>query len=305
MVAAVFDVTILGVNSAVPVHGRHPSCHIVRYDSNLLMIDCGEGSQSQLSRYKIKRSKISTVLISHLHGDHVYGLPGFLTTSSLQGRTTPLTIHGPAGISELVETMTRLSGAQISYPLEVIEYDATATNTIEVDARLTVTTVPLQHRIPTMGYVIAESKPEINIDSAAIAKYELTVPEIKLVKAGQDLVRSELHVPNAELTIPQNGPRSYAYVSDTLYDSELAASLQGVTTLYHETTYLDDLQAIAAERYHSTLSQAVSMAQVIGARQLITGHYSSRYRDISVFLTEGRKLWSGVELGEEGRTYSI
>ena len=303
--AAVFEVTILGVNSAVPVHGRHPSCHIVRYDDRLIMIDCGEGTQSQLSRYKVKRSKISHILITHLHGDHVYGLPGFLTTSSLQGRTGPLTVHGPTGIAELVDTMVRLSGAHVSYPLTVVEYDTKQQHSIAVDDRLTVTTVELQHRIPTMGYIIAESQPSINILPGAVKAYELTIAEIKQIKKGADLEREQLLVPNSELTVAPPQPRSYAYISDTLYDASLVPALQGVTTIYHETTYLDDLQQLAAERYHTTIGQAVAMAKAIGARQLITGHYSSRYRDISVFFTEGRKLWSGVELGEEGRVYTI
>ena len=229
--AAVFEVTILGVNSAVPVHGRHPSCHIVRYDDRLIMIDCGEGTQSQLSRYKVKRSKISHILITHLHGDHVYGLPGFLTTSSLQGRTGPLTVHGPTGIAELVDTMVRLSGAHVSYPLTVVEYDTKQQHSIAVDDRLTVTTVELQHRIPTMGYIIAESQPSINILPGAVKAYELTIAEIKQIKKGADLEREQLLVPNSELTVAPPQPRSYAYISDTLYDDALVPALQGVTTI--------------------------------------------------------------------------
>ncbi len=300
-----FEVTILGVNSALPVFGRHPSCQIVRFDDALLMIDCGEGTQSRLSTFKIKRSRISHVFISHLHGDHCFGLPGFLTTSSLQQRKAPLNIHGPRGLVEYIEVTMRLSGSYIGYELNVIEYDTSRSHTIMINDRLSVSTIPLQHRIPTMGFKIAETTVYSNIRSKKIKEYNLSIDEIISAKSGNDIVRGDITLLNTELLVKKNKKRAYAYVSDTIYDESIVPHIQGVNVLYHETTYLDDLENLAKERFHTTLSQAINIAKLSGANKLITGHYSSRYKDITVFLTEGRKRWGGVELGEEGRTYLI
>lgn len=301
-----FEVTILGVNSAVPVFGRHPSSQIVRYDDTLLMIDCGEGTQAQLSRYKIKRSKIGHVLISHLHGDHCFGLPGLITTSSLNRRKAPLTIHGPVGLKKYIDTVLEISGSNVTYELHILEYDTNLINKIDIeDKRLTISTFPLQHRIPTMGYKIKEEELSFNINTAKIAEYSLSIEEIKLIKAGSDLVKNEKVVPNKELVISSHKHRAYAYVSDTLYDPTIVPNITGATTVYHETTYLDDMKELAKDRMHTTIGGAVEIAQKAGADQVITGHYSSRYKDITVFLDAGRQLWEGVQLGEEGKVYSI
>lgn len=302
--SVVFEVTILGVNSAVPVFSRHPSSQVLVHDGTHLMIDCGEGTQSQLTRCKIKRSKIEHIFISHLHGDHCFGLPGLLTTSSLQRRTTPLTIHGPRGLHTFIDTVLRISGSHLGYELEIKEYDTEIVNTILVKSDLTVTTFPLKHRIPTMGYRFQEHRTSVNIKTELIAKYNLSIEEIKAVKNGADVQRDDT-IPNAIFVVKQKYNRSYAYVSDTVQDMDIIPHIDGVSTLYHETTYLDDLRTLADERMHTTIGGAISVAQKASAGKLITGHYSSRYKDISVFYDAGRRLWDKVELGEECRTYPI
>lgn len=303
--ALIFEVTLLGVNSAVPVYGRHPSCQMVRYDDRLLMIDCGEGSQQQLSRYHIKRSKISDVFISHMHGDHCFGLPGFLTTESLQRRLSPLTIHGPVGIKKYIDTTLEVSGSFVSYELHIIEYDTSVPNKIRLSEALSVQTFPLRHRIPTMGFLVKETKQHRNILPEKIAEHALTIEEIKSIKAGKDLKRGEVLIANTLLTRAVPPLRGYAYVSDTRLDMQVADYAAGATTMYHETTYLDDMEDLAAERMHTTIGGAVQVALKAGCQQMITGHYSSRYKDIRVFEIAGKALWSGVELGEEGRTYQV
>jgi len=269
------------------------------------MIDCGEGSQMQLSRYKLKRNKIDHIFISHLHGDHVYGLPGLLTSMSLGGRISKLTVHGPVAIKRFLAEIFRASGAYFSYDLQIIEYDVDKAHDIIINDELRVLAFPMQHRTPTLGYRFDEVISTKNIDPAAIKKYNLSISEIVSIKDGADLRRGKLHIYNELLTAPLSKPRSYAYCSDTVYDIDLVKHLAGTTLLYHETTYLDDLVHLAAERMHSTLGQAIDIAKRAQVSQLITGHYSSRYHNLQIFLQEGISQFAGLLLGEEGRTYPV
>ena len=300
-----FEVTILGVNSAYPVHGRHPSCQIINYDDRLIMIDCGEGSQIQLSKYHIKRSKITDIFISHMHGDHCLGLPGLLTSYSLQSRNDALHLHGPVGIRDFIENIFRVTGAHMTYPLQIFEYDTEIENSISVTPNFSVITFPLRHRGSTMGFKVQEHINEFNIDTKAIKKFDLNIDEIKSIKQGNDLIRGMESVANEKLTLPREKERSYAYCSDTVYFEELADSIRGCDLIYHETTYLDDLIHLAADRMHTTLGQAIQIAKLADVQRMIIGHYSSRYNDPGVFLEEGKSKYEGLILGEEGVTYPI
>ncbi|MEM9548163.1 MAG: ribonuclease Z [Bacteroidota bacterium] len=300
-----FEVTILGVNSAYPIHGRHPSCQIVNYNDRLYMIDCGEAAQIQLSKYSIKKGKIDHVFISHLHGDHCYGLPGLLTSFALQGRKSTLHVHGPIGIQKFIEDIFKASGAFMPFDLDICEYDTEVETKINVNPNLTVETFPLKHRVPTMGFRFKENLVEWNIRSEAISRYDLSIEDIKAVKKGKTIVRNGKEVDAKELTYPKTEPRSYAYCSDTVYDPELIPAIQQTSLLYHETTYLDDLKELAEERMHSTLGQAIDLAVAAGIKRLIIGHFSSRYRNTEVFLDAGIDRFEGLLLGEEGRVYKI
>ena len=300
-----FEVTILGVNSAFPVHGRHPSCQVVNFDERLYMIDCGEAAQIQLSRFKIKKSKLDHIFISHLHGDHCYGLPGLLGSLALGGRSEKLYLHGPIGIKKFIEVVAEVSGAYFPFELDIIEYDTEGSNKIAVSENLIVQTFPMKHRLPTMGFRFDEVVSEMNILASKISEYSISIEEIKTIKLGSDILRRGKTILNEELTLPLPASRSYSYCSDTIYDEDLIPKIKGSSLLYHETTYLDDLALLARERMHSTLGEAISIAKASNIKSLIVGHYSSRYADPQVFLDEGLGRFSGLMLGEEGRTYNV
>jgi len=300
-----FEVTILGVNSAFPIHGRHPSCQVVNFAERLYMIDCGEASQIQIAKYKVKRNKLDHIFISHMHGDHCYGLPGLLTSFALGGRTEPLILHGPLGIKKFIDVIIEVSGAYMPYELKIKEYNTEICNEIQLTSNLKVLTFPMKHRIPTMGFRFQEVITEYNINPVKIIDYNLSIDEIKAAKAGSDVIRLGEVIENSELIIIPSGPRSYSYCSDTIFDLELIPHISESTLLYHEATYLSGLETIAAERYHTTLGQAIEIANASNIDRMIIGHYSSRYPDASVFLDEGLPLYSGLLLGTEGDIYKV
>ena len=300
-----FEVTILGVNSAFPVHGRHPSCQVVNFDERLYMIDCGEAAQIQIAKFKIKRNKLDHIFISHMHGDHCYGLPGLLSSFALSGRLEALYVHGPIGIKKFINVIFEVSGAFMPFDLIIKEYDTEILNEIALTTNLKVCTFPMKHRMPTMGFRFSEVITERNINPAKIKEYNLSIGEIKTAKAGQNVSRDSSNISYSELTFPPELPRSYSYCSDTIYDPELVPHIKKSSLLYHETTYLSGLETIARERMHTTLGQAIEIAKSSEVENMIIGHYSSRYADTQVFLDEGLPLYSGLLLGEEGKTYSV
>ncbi|MFT4532692.1 MAG: ribonuclease Z [Saprospiraceae bacterium] len=300
-----FEVTILGVNSAFPVHGRHPSCQVVNYDERLYMIDCGEGAQIQFSKFKIKRNKLDHIFISHLHGDHCYGLPGLLTSFALGGRKESLYLHGPSGIKKFIDVIIEVTGAFMPFELIIKEYETELSNEILITPNLKVTTFPMKHRMPTMGFRFSEAITEFNINPEKIKEFNLSIEEIKIVKAGKSISREAANIPYSELIVSSPLPRSFSYCSDTVYDPELVPYIKNSSLLYHEATYLSGLETIAKERMHTTLSQAIAIAKSAEIERMIIGHYSSRYVDTRVFLDEGLPLFPGLLLGVEGETYSV
>jgi len=301
-VAVRFECTILGVNSAYPVHGRHPSCQVINYNNELIMIDCGESAQIHLSNLSIKRSRINHILISHLHGDHCFGLPGLLTSFSLQGRSKKLTIHGPLNIKKYLETVLEISGSYLTYELDILEYDTSICHDFSIHKNLEVQTFPLDHRMPTMGFRLQEKQSEMNIDPSKIKEYDLSIEEIKAVKRGEDI----RGLSNSKFVLPMTKNRSYAYCSDTAYDESIINYIKEVDLLYHEATYLGELEQLAIERKHTTLAQAIQIAKLSSAGKLLVGHYSSRYTDLSEFVKRGKeKLGDKFLLGQEGETYAI
>lgn len=300
-----FEVKILGVNSAVPVYDRHPSCQIVNFNNRLMMVDCGEGSQMQLQKYKVKRGKIDHIFISHLHGDHCFGLPGLITSYSLGNRKDTLYLHGPVGIKPFIQSILKYSGSHINFPFEICEYEHDSYAEIEVSQNMLVKTFPLKHRIPTIGFRFQEIITKKNIKSSEIERYNISIEEIKAIQLGEDIIRDGKVITNENLTLADKLPRSYSYCSDTIYDESIVKHIANSTLLYHETTYLDDLKHLADERYHTTLGGAIAIAKLSNIDRLITGHYSSRYNDISIFEEEGKKQLEGILLGKEGRTYTV
>ncbi len=300
-----FSVTILGSNSAFPAFGRFPSAQVINFNESLFLVDCGEGTQIQMSRYKIRRSRIDHIFISHLHGDHVYGLPGLLTSYAQLSRREPLRITGPKGIRELIDTTLKLSHARTGFDILFTELSADHGETVLRTPGLHVTAFPLNHRITTYGYLFEEQPRPLNVRKECIDMYQLTTEQILDLKSGKDIILNGNTIPALEMTLPAEPERAYAYCSDTAYSDKILEYIRGVQVIYHETTFMDDLGELAAFSKHSTTRQAARIAELAKAGALITGHYSSRYRDLGPLLDETRTFFPATYLGLDGRTYHI
>ncbi|MFI3305976.1 MAG: ribonuclease Z [Rikenellaceae bacterium] len=301
-----FSITILGSSSAKPTVGRHPSSQVVNLCEQYYLVDAGEGCQRQMFRYGINPLKIRAVFISHLHGDHVYGLFPLLSTLGLYGRKTVLTIYAPRPFGEILESHLRFFDNQLSYPVEWHEVDTRKNQIIFENRTLEVWSIPLKHRVAASGYLFREKEPPLNVDKFKIEKYALSVAQITAAKRGEDVtIDSGETIANAELTYTPHCARSYAYLSDTSYREQAARQCEGVDLLYHEATYQGDEAEIASKRGHSTSIEAARAAIVAGAERLILGHFSARYRDLTPLLEEARGEFAESYLAEEGARFEI
>lgn len=301
-----FTITILGAASAKPTRDRHPSAQVVNIHEQHYLVDAGEGVQQQLIRYGINPLKIREVFISHLHGDHVYGLFPFISTLGLYGRRTPLKVYAPAPFGEMLEAHLRLFDAQLPYVVEWIEVDTTKHRLLMENRTIEVWSIPLRHRVPCAGYLFREKEPPLNVEKYKIAKYDLSIAQITAAKRGEDVVLDNGEViPNGELTYRPYAPRSYAYLSDTNYSAKAAALCHGVDLMYHETTYAAAEQRTAKERGHATTHDAAKAALKAEAGGLIIGHYSSRYKELEPLVEEARAHFERVEAAVEGKTFTI
>ena len=301
-----FDVTILGSNSAIPAHGRFPTAQVLNVSDQLYMIDCGEGAQWRLQQCEIKRSKINQIFISHLHGDHIYGLIGLLNSYSLSKRVEPIAIFSPHGLEEIINVQLKYSKANLTFSLSFHELETTKNQLIFEDNLVEVTTIPLQHRIPTCGFLFKEKPRPLNINPAKIEKFKIPVDKIKEIKNGQDFISlNGVTIPNSELTFPPVIPRSYAFCSDTLYNESIIPIIEKVDLLYHESTFLHDLKQLADETMHTTAKEAAIIAQKANVGRLIIGHFSTRYLDLKPLLDEAQKEFPNTTLGIEGESFSV
>jgi len=299
-----FEVTILGNNSAFPAHGRFPTSQVVRYNNSLFMVDCGEGSQIRLSQNKIKRSKIDHIFISHLHGDHVYGLPGLLNSYAHFGRKRPMYIYGPKGIRQLIDTILRLTSSMVDFEIIFHELEGKDKRKVLEAGGLRVYAFPLVHRIPTYGYRFDEKEPQVNMRKDAIEKYHLSVNEILAIKSGRVYAPEGVEIPREEL-VTEKLPRSYAYCSDTVFDKDIVPCIADVDLLYHEATFLHELEDTAAMSKHTTSFQAGMIAHMANAGRLIIGHFSSRYDDVTPLLEEAREVFVRTDIAEEGMSFQV
>lgn len=295
-----FEINILGCGSAKPSVAHDPSSTVVNFRDNLFMVDCGEGAQKQFQRMGLRFSRLRHIFLTHLHGDHVFGLPGLIGTLALSGIEGDITIHtfeeGRSVLSSIFDYFNR--GLPIDVKFNVIRQEEAV---IYETPSLQIRTVPLDHRVPAVGYVF-EEKPRLrHINRSMCDFHGVPVYAFNRIKAGEDFVKSDgTVVPNASLTTDPTPSRSYAHISDTAYMPSLAEKVKGVDLLFHETTYLSDHLAQAKERGHSTAAQAAMVARDAGVGRLLTGHYSSRYRDDSMFLAEAGTIFPDVILGREG-----
>ena len=301
-----FRITVLGSGSALPAAGRHHSAQAVNVHEQHYLVDCGEGTQSRLVQYGINPMKIKAVFITHLHGDHIYGLFPLISSLELMGRKTPLQVYAPHPLGELMEKMTGLAGEAPPFEVEFHPVDTTRHLCVYENTTLEVWSVPLRHRIPAAGYLFREKSPAPNVRKEAIESYGLTIPQILAAKRGEDITaESGRIIPASDITYAPYRARSYAYISDTLRSGKVARLVSGVDVLYHEATFADDEKTLAAQTGHTTASQAAKVASDAGAGRLLIGHFSGRYKEVEPLVEQARAIFPATEAAEEGASYEI
>lgn len=300
-----FKIHTLGCGSAKPTVKHQPSSTVVEHRDTLYMIDCGEGAQLQFQKQRLKFSRLRHIFLTHLHADHVLGLPGLVATMGLGGKEGKLTVHTFRDGKEILERIMGYFSPQLTFELEfnVIKPEE---NVILDTGALTVRTVPLRHRIPDVGYVFLEKEQLRHINREMCDFHGVPLFRMREIKEGADFVKPDgTVIPNVMLTTDADPARSYAHMSDTLYMPDLAPKIGAVDLLFHETTYLRDNADKARERYHSTAEQAAMVARDAGAKRLLTGHYSSRYSDDMLFVKEAEVIFPDVQANHEGLTVDI
>ena len=296
--------TILGNNSAIPAFNRYPTAQILQTFDETYLIDCGEGTQMQMTRYKIRRSKINRIFISHLHGDHYFGLIGLLTSMSLLGRTQDLHLHAPGGLEEILLLQMHVADTKLCYTLHF--HPLQKEGIIAEDKKISVACFKVQHRIECWGFLFREKKNPRKINAERAALYEIPAAFYEKLQQGHDYVNKKgTIVPNDEVTTAATKAKSYAYCADTIYDERLVPKIAEVDLLYHEATYLKDLHERAASRFHSTTQQAASIAKLGNVKKLLIGHFSSKYELLDEFLPEACEVFENTELALEGVCYRI
>ena len=298
--------TILGCYAATPRTITNPTSQILEIRNRMFLIDCGEGTQVQLRKNKLKFSKINHIFISHLHGDHFYGLVGLISTFMLLNRKTDLHVYGPKGIKEIILLQLRYSNSFTGYNLYFHELDSKESEVVFEDEKVVVKTVPLKHRIYTNGFLFQEKAKERKLNIEAVENYDIDIAYYRKIKYGGDITLDNgKTIPNAELTFDPEPAKSYAFCSDTMYDESILPIIENCDVLYHETTFLESEADKAEATMHSTAKQAAAIAKKANAGQLILGHYSTRYANIELFKQEAETIFPKVLLADDGRTFEF
>ncbi|MFN3939438.1 MAG: ribonuclease Z [Chitinophagales bacterium] len=302
-----FTVTIIGSNSAVPAHGRNPSAQIVTISDKLYLVDCGEGTQMRLSQYGVKWSKINQIFISHMHGDHYFGLIGLISTYHLLKRTKPLEIYGPELLKEIIDLQLKAGNTTLNYPIHFHTIDPKAKKIIFENDDITVETIILSHRIDCTGFLFRERPKERKINREKMLEHNIAFDYVPQLKKGNDIFVEETGEKflNTELTLDPMHARTYTYCCDTAYDETIIPQIKNTDLLYHDCTF--DASGIerAAETFHATTHQAATIAKKAGAGKLLIGHFSAKYSNLQPLLDEAREIFSATELAEEGITFEI
>lgn len=298
-------VTILGNNSALPAFGRHPTAQIVSVYNEDILLDCGEGTQVQMQRYGIRWRRIQRIFISHLHGDHYFGLPGLINSMSLLGRTLPLHVYAPAGLESILDAILKVADTELAFPFYF--HPLPEGNALIADTSgYAVHCFPVIHRISCHGFVITRKTKGRKLLPELCAEYGIPPESYDSLKRGEDFTRSDgFLIKNEWVTTDGPDPRKYAFCADTIYTETILPHIKGVHTLYHEATYLEADAQKAANRFHSTARQAAMLAQKAGVGQLLLGHFSSKYRELEPFLEEASTIFPGVRITQEGAAYEV
>lgn len=301
-----FEITILGSGAALPTTLRNPSAQYVFCNDRHILVDCGEGTQNQLRRHGIKLQKLSHILISHLHGDHYFGLVGLLSSMHLLGRDKGITIYGPEGLEQIIRMQLEFGGAEIGFGIDFVALDGKTPRLLFEDRRIEIRTFPLKHRIPTNGFRISEKPFERSLDGEKFKRDGLSLTLVPKLKKGEDVVLEDGTIVYAkDYTFPPRKQRSYAYCSDTLYLESIVPHIEGVDALYHEATFLKDMSARAIVTCHSTAEQAAIIAQKANVRQLLLGHLSARYDTGNAHAAEAKMVFENTMVVEDGMVIKL
>ena len=301
-----FNITILGSSGALPAYGRYPSAQLIEIENRHFLVDCGEGAQMQLMRFQANFHRINHILISHLHGDHYLGLMGLIFTMHLLRRTNDLHLYSHSGLDEIITTQLKHSRSVPGFKIIFHQLEKDLQQTIYEDDALVIQTIPLTHKIKCSGFLFREKIKPRRIDKTKLPE-GLLIQQIANLKKGHDVLNKngEVLYRNEDLTLPPRRSRSYAYCSDTAYNENTIALIQGVDILYHEATFASDEQSKAEETQHSTALQAAQIAKQAEVQKLLIGHFSARYKDLTPLLDEAQTIFSPVELAIEGGVFSI
>jgi ribonuclease Z len=301
-----FELTILGTSSALPTSQRYPTAHILNVHERFFLIDCGEGTQVQLRRFHLRFSKINQIFISHLHGDHYFGLIGLLSTFILLNRQTDLHIFSHSILPELLKPQLDYIGADLTYKIIWHPLNFKKPQLLFEDEAVEVSSFPLKHRVPCCGFLFTEKHKELNLDKEMIDFHQVPIRWLHQIKQGDDFCKEDgTVIPNKALTLPPAKRRSYAFCTDTLFEPEVAKWIHDVDLLYHEATYDNLLEKRAVETMHSTAGQAATMANLACAKKLIIGHYSARYKDLEILLNQATQIFPNTELAMEGAVFPV
>ena len=300
-----FTLNVLGTASALPTTERYPSAQVLNVRGRLFMIDCGEGAQIQLRKAGVSFLKIEHICLSHVHGDHIFGLFGLLSTMGMLGRTAPLSIYAPKSLAPVLDFFRSSFGEGLLYEIRHVELQMTSPEVVYENRTVELLAFPLNHRVETFGFLIREKMPQHNVHKEAIARYGLTLAEIGTLKRGEDVVREDMVIRNADAAYIPFKPRSYAYCSDTAPFPELAQWVKGVSVLYHEATFPAEMSEMAEKTFHSTTLQAAQCAKEAGVGRLLVGHYSSRFPSLDFYLDQLRSVFQESFLTRDMDVFEI
>ncbi len=301
-----FELTILGAGSALPTLQHHLSAQLINIQENYFLIDCGEGTQLQLRKNKIKFQRINQIFISHLHGDHYLGLMGLISTYNLLGRQKTLTVYSPQLLQEVIELQLKAAGVYLGFKLEFVVIDTKVNKVIYENDKILVETIPLKHRVPCSGFLFREKEKALNLDISKVEKYNIPQYFYTNLKMGEDYTtQSGEIIRNDKLTLTRKKSYSYAYCSDTAYSEEIIPIIKGVDLLYHEATFMEEHKERAQKTKHSTARQAGTIAKKAGVGKLLIGHFSARYKNERELLDEAKQVFPNSALAVEGKRFLV